>query len=92
MRSVALVVPFLQGDDPFALVADVHHDVVADDVGDPASDDLVDLEGLPFFGVHLIQDEVFSGDAVRQGGAQLVLQVLLGQIELAKQITIDHRK
>src|SRR5262249_50329748 len=42
----ALVVPLLQGDDALALVADVHDHVVADDAGDPAGDDLVDLELL----------------------------------------------
>ena len=45
---VALVVPFLQGDDAFALVADVDDHIVADDVADPALDDLVDLEVLLF--------------------------------------------
>src|SRR5262249_7838908 len=45
---VALVVPFLQGDNALALVADIDYHVVADDVDDAALDDLVDLEVLFF--------------------------------------------
>ena len=41
-----LVVPLAQLDGAFALVADVHPDLVADDVEDAAGDDLVGLEFL----------------------------------------------
>src|SRR5262249_12377893 len=40
---LSLVVPLVDGDDAFGLVADVHEHVVADDVDDAALDDLVDL-------------------------------------------------
>src|SRR5205085_6966982 len=40
----ALVLKFFGLDDAFGLIADVHEHVVADDVEDPALDDLVSLE------------------------------------------------
>ncbi len=80
---LALVVPLLEGDDAFGLVADVHDHVVADDVDDAALDDLVDLEVL------LLRRQP-ADQVVVEGALQLLVQLLLGQVILAEQIAVDH--
>jgi hypothetical protein len=87
---LALVVPLADGDDAFALVADVHDHVVADDVGDPAADDLVDLEGLALALVVFLEFGGLAGLTVEPRRGHLELKILLGGVELAKQVTIDH--
>src|SRR5262249_54226323 len=85
---LALVVPLLDGDDPLALVADVHQDLVADDVDDAAVDDLVDLEDLAV--VHEPVLDVAAGVVTAESSLQLVLQLRLGKVVLPQQITIHH--
>ena len=41
-----LVLPLIERDEALRLVADVHDDLVADDLDDPARDDAADLEVL----------------------------------------------
>ncbi len=41
-----LILPFIQGHQALGLVADIHHDLVAHDLHDPARDDPANLETL----------------------------------------------
>ena len=80
----AFVAPLVELDDAFGLVADVDHDVVADDVEDPAGDDLVGLEVLFFVGEP-------GGDVLVERFVELRLEFSVGQVELTEQIAVDHR-
>src|SRR5262249_37621459 len=74
----ALVVPFVERDNAFALVIDVDPDLFALDAEDPAGDDLVDFFFF-FFG----RKPLFLGE--------LLLELVFGDVELAEEITVDHR-
>ena len=82
------VLPFLERDDAFALVADIDDDVVADDIEHAAFDDLVDVE---FFFVGE-GDEGMVGfvGGTPHGLRELLFEILFGKIVLPKQIPINH--
>src|SRR5262249_7076918 len=83
-----VLLPLLEPDDALALVAHVHPHFVADDLEDPAVDDLVDLELL----LLRRQPGVYGAAHVflLKGGLEFLLKFGLGQIKLAEEVTVDH--
>ena len=80
--SAALLLPLVDLDDAFGLVADVDDDVVAADLEHLAGDDLVGLVVLLFAldpgGDFLVEDVVD------------VLDLVVGDVELAEEVAVDH--
>ena len=76
------VVPFVDRDDAFALVADVHQHLIADDLNDPSGDDLVDLELLLFGRQPRLY--VSAGVFPVKNKSQFLLEFRLRQIVLAE--------
>jgi hypothetical protein len=68
----------------FALVADIHPDLIASHAADAAGDDLVVLEIL-FLG----RQPVFAPDGVERG-IQLCLELVFGWVKLTEQVAIHH--
>ncbi len=80
-----LVFPLEEGDQAFRLVTDVDDDLIADDLDDLARDDAADVEILATFAEEAV--EVAGFRAVR---AHHSCQLILADVEFAKQITVDH--
>ena len=79
----ALVVPLVELDDALGLVADVDDDVVADDVEDPALDDLVGVE-----------DGLVGADPLGDFGVEHVVEVEIGlevvDVDRMDEVAVGH--